>query len=199
MTTVGSALTVDDDGAAVLLGASGLELWLRRYVISRIPGAKGTDEQMDPEGSAAARSAADEAGQHEAEMPDTTMLFASDLVGCEVRDQADVVIGHICELRCAGRPPGQRQEELIVTHLQYTRHRVASELGYAADPRQGPGLIRELVRRWHRDDRVVAVTDTRLHVGPPRSAGRPGSRELHVRVGDTARHRHPHDRPPDVP
>jgi sporulation protein YlmC with PRC-barrel domain len=197
VTSIGSALSVDDEGARVLLGAAGLELWLRRYVISRVPGAKGTGDQIDPEGTGAAASVAGGTEHLSAESPDPTTLFASALIGSEVRDHEDVVIGVICELRCTGRPPGRRQAELPVTHFQYTQHLAGSELGYAADPQQGPRLIRSLVRRWHRDDRVVAVTDARLHVGPPGSGSGPGSRELFLRVGDASRHRHPHDVPPD--
>jgi N-acetyl-anhydromuramyl-L-alanine amidase AmpD len=48
---------------------------------------------------------------------------------------------------------------LRVRLVLYTRHLTGSELGYSIDSRQGPRLVRRIVRTWQQHDRLVDVDD----------------------------------------
>ena len=78
--------------------------------------------------------------------------------------------------RCASRTPGP----LRVLRVLCTRRLIASRLGYSVDSRQGPTLVRRVIRIWQRHDRMVDVDDL---VGLDTRVG-----DLRVRLGATLRH-----------
>lgn len=155
VTRIGSAVSVDAEAASALLGASGLELWLRRYIISRIPGARGGGEDDEP--GASRPPSREDAERALAPRPDGRT--AGELIGARVLDRDGVELGVVCELRCSGVPAGRPRPTLEVTHLHHTAHLVGSNLGYGEDARQGPLLVGAIVRRWQRHDRVVPLRD----------------------------------------
>lgn len=155
VTRIGSAIEVDEDAAAHLIGGSGLELWLRRYVVSRIPGASGGGEKDQP--GASRPPSREDAERALAPRPDGHRL--GELVGARVLDRDGSELGVVADLRCSGVPAGRPRPTLEVTHLHHTAHLVGSTLGYGEDPQQGPLLVGALVRRWQRHDRVVPIRD----------------------------------------
>lgn len=153
VTDLGSALTVDRAAADSLARSFGLEWWLRRYVISRIPGAKGGgDERADQEGPTAPHGTMGVARPYAG-------VSLSDLIGSRVIAAEGVELGVVTELLCDPRPTRRPEGGLRVTHLEYGVHAATSELGYNADSRQGPALLRAVLRWWQRDNRVAALED----------------------------------------
>lgn len=155
VTRIGPTIELDAEGSRALAATFGLERWLRRFVISRIPGATAGDDKdvidlaADPNTGSGA-TAVDLT-------PSSEGRAISRLLGLPVHDEGGADVGRICELRCAGRPADERQETMRVTHLQVARHMSGSELGYGADPSQGPRLLGALIRRWQRDDRLIPM------------------------------------------
>ena len=167
VTSIDSAVEVDGYAAKALGGAFGLEQWLRRYVVSRIPGAKGGGDERD-----AAQLQPVEAGDDQPESakaghdPDGSAVrsplpdarFVSGLVGRTLLDASTRRdLGRICEIHAAAGPLDRPQVPMQVTHLQYGRHLRGSELGYNADRKQGPWIVAAVVRHWQRDNRVVPM------------------------------------------
>ena len=154
VTRIGSAVTVNESAAQRLADAFGLELWLRTFVISRIPGAKGGGEDDQPHADARRpKSATSRTGTPK----DTSSV--SDVVGARVLSQSGAVLGTVTDLRCTGRPRAQPQESLRVTHVQYGPHTVGSELGYTDDRTQGPLPLGALIRWWQRGERLAPLAD----------------------------------------
>lgn len=163
---ISSAVEVDAYAARAVAGALGLELWLRTYVISRIPGARGGGDGRagdEPE----SKSAAPEGGQAPSSGDETVgdswhprpgARFVSGLIGRPVVDGDGKQVGQVCELYCEASPPDGPQSPMRVTHLQYARYKRGSELGYGSDPKQGPRIVALLLSRWHRHNRVVPLT-----------------------------------------
>ena len=164
---VGSAVEVDPYAAEALAEAFGLEMWLRTFVISRIPGAKGGGDERAGSGPAPQDSAGQPTATAQEPGPDADhgvgsdwgprpgARFASALIGREVVDDRGHDLGRVCEIHCEGRPPDGPQAPMRVTHLQYARHLRGSELGYSADREQGPWIVAALLRHWQRDNRIV--------------------------------------------
>lgn len=157
VTEIGPAISLDEPTSKALAGTFGLEVWLRRHVVSRIPGAQAGDSN-DPEdlvGSATAEGVdRDAAAALLAPRPSGRPL--SDLLGRPVVDAAGQRLGVLCEVRCSGGP-SENRKSLKVTHLHATRHLSGSELGYGADPKQGPAAVGALVRRWQRSDLLIEI------------------------------------------
>lgn len=155
VTDVGSALTVDRAAADSLARSFGLEWWLRRHVISRIPGAKGGgDDRADQEPPIEAPEATAVARPY-------VGVSVSDLLGSRVLDADGVELGVVTELLCDPRPTHRPAAGLRVTHLEYGVHAATSELGYNADSRQGPLVVSAVLRWWQRGNRVAALEDLR--------------------------------------
>jgi hypothetical protein len=167
VTQVGSAVAVDEYAAKALDDAFGLEQWLRHYVVSRIPGAKGggddrNEEQPQPDASAGAGKEGGGATRGSVGSPLRSPLpgatFVGDFVGRRVVDAASQKdVGLVCELHAAAGPLDRPQGPMQITHLQYGRHQRGSELGYNADQKQGPWVVAALVRHWQRENRVVPM------------------------------------------
>ena len=176
--SVDSAVHVSDQAVRVLVETAGLELWLRRNVVSRIPGALGGgDDDGDDWALARHRRA-----HPELTAGDRTRLL-SDLLGVEVVDAGGDPVGRVIEV--VARATGRRGLEvgpLTVEAVVCSTRRLGAELGYTMSP-QGPWLLRALMRRLRQGDRLVSVEDfDELDWG----AGR-------VRLGRAARPRHPHE------
>ncbi|GAB3053540.1 hypothetical protein GCM10027053_12530 [Intrasporangium mesophilum] len=181
VTRIDSAVEVDRYAATVLGEAFGLELWLRKYVVSRIPGAKGGGDDRDTAQRAPDDPSAPGPGATRNPLPGA--CFASAFVGRPVVDESTQhQVGRLCEIHAAAEPLDAPQTPMQVTHLQYGQHLRGSELGYNADSKQGPWLVAALVRFWQRGNRAVPATLVRDLGGPDRP----------VVVSSTADLRHPY-------
>lgn len=188
VTDIGSAVTVGPSAAALLVESFGLERWLARYVVSRIPGAKGGGDQRPGGGGSQRQGAASDRGgpggrRRAGDGP--PRVSVSDVVGCVVLGDDGAELGVVHDLVCVEPPGRRRRDHLVVTHLVYGPHRAGSQLGYDADRRQGPLLVGALVRWWQRAHRVAPleqVASLDLEVGT-------------VQVLSAGEHVHPHDLP----
>jgi hypothetical protein len=68
-------------------------------------------------------------------------------------------LGRVTELRTTGHSSSKPHQNLRVTHLQYGPHVAGSELGYTADPAQGPLPLGALIRWWQRRERLAPLSD----------------------------------------
>lgn len=151
--SIGSAITVSDYAEGVLDGAPGLERWLRRHVISAIPGARAGDDRLAPTNVQSSTS-------HDAPRPPTHTHLVSDLLGAEVVDQTGASHGTVIELRAlAFEQTGLEVGRLRATSLVFGPRRLGGELGYTTVTDQGPWLLARFFRWWHRDDREAPYTD----------------------------------------
>lgn len=93
-------------------------------------------------------------------------MRASDLIGREVTDAGGAPIGVITDLRCVQDGPLRGSNAALrIDSLLVSRHHTGSVLGYDRR-RQGPLLVRLVVKWLHKDMRVVpwsAIADE----GPP--------------------------------
>lgn len=183
--SVDSAVHVGEAAARALSLSFGMELWLRQHVVSRIPGALGEDDQRGPDPRTSARRAGrqGEAPIAPARAPRPGARGVSSVIGRRVVDVDGRAVGTVSELVCVGRPRDEPQAPLRVRFVLYSRHLLASELGYGVDPGQGPSLVRRVVRLWQQHDRLVDVADV---AGLETVQG-------DLRLRSTASPRHPHE------
>ena len=178
---LGSAVVLTRRAATALQRSFGLEQWLRQYVVSRIPGAKGGEEDRAPD--------SDESPSRDEPLVNLTdpptrppgphTRWLSQLLGAPVVDESGRHLGSLIELHC-----GIGNERWTVTHLQVTRSPLGTELGYHADPDQGPVVLQRAFRRLQRHDLLIAVGEVReIDTEPPRVV---------VETRDDRRHPH-HD------
>lgn len=149
--SVGSAVELTEWGATVLAGSAGFELWLRRYLVGRLPGAKGGEDRLAgqpiPEALPERPS-----GLH----PDARMI--TDLLGAEARTAAGRPLGVVLDVGCEAFERGELVGRLRVTSLLCGTHQVGARLGYAENADMGPWLVARLVRRLHQGDRRVPIS-----------------------------------------
>lgn len=147
---IGSAVKVSDHAERVLHEAAGLEQWLRRHVIGRIPGAKAGDDR-----EAGTATQAPDAHQ-ELDRPKGTRLLSA-LVGARVVDGRGIFVGTVCEVRAeALEQSGVEVGRLRLTGVVFGPRTLGGELGYRTMTDQGPWLLARAFRWWHRDDHEVA-------------------------------------------
>jgi hypothetical protein len=164
VTDIGSAVALDEWAARRLARTLGLELWLREFVVSRIPGAKGGSSDERPgdlveSASSEATEAAEGGSESEAALrPRPDGRPVSGLLGRTGLSPDGERLGRLRDLWALGGPRDGHPEPLRVTHLEFTSHRLGAELGYSADDRQGPALVRAFFRWLHRNDRVVPIS-----------------------------------------
>ncbi len=156
VTAVGSALEVDQAAAEQLAGSFGLELWLREYVISRLPGAKGGGDGRQSDATTPTVSEAPSSSRDPE--PGDDRFWISRLIQARVQDENGNALGHINEV-VSVEPAGGLPGQLRVTHLEYGNHEAGAELGYNEHSDQGPVLVGALVRWWQRDSRVAPIED----------------------------------------
>ena len=180
---IGSAITVSPAAAQALAASFGFELWLREYVVSRIPGAKGGGDERNE------HRQDEDAGRRP---PRTTTAVsgravrpssAAEVIGARVFARDGSELGVVQELLCTGPGTGRAQGHLRVTHVQYGHHTAGSKLGYDSDSRQGPVVVGAMVRWWQRGHRVAPIEDV---VDVDLEAGT-------LRVTSHTSHVHPHD------
>ncbi len=185
VTAIGSAVHVDLAAAQALSNTFGVEIWLRRHVISRLPGAIGDAD--DPRSETADRARRVGSRPESLPLPARAPLDGargvSTVVGRTVVAPDGTRAGRVSEVRCLGARSNGRQERLRARWILYTPHLTGAKLGYSVDREQGPALVRRIVRTWQRHDRIV---DAELVEGLNELEG-----DLTVRP--EARPRHPHD------
>lgn len=173
-----SAVHVSAAATRVLEQNAGLERWLRTYLVSRLPGALGGDEDGSHDGHEPGEGA-DRPG------PAAGARRLSDLLGAPVEDQHGGHVGTVIEVVAGTRQRDRsRLGPLTVEALVTSRRRLGQELGYTMSP-MGPWLLRVLMRAWHRDDRVVAAGD----LGPIAW----DEDQVRVALRTDAELRHPHE------
>jgi hypothetical protein len=148
---LGSDIEVTDWGAAVLAGSAGLEIWLRRHLVGRLPGAKEGEDRLagEPLGEAVQQGTV---GLH----PDGRLV--TDLLGAAAQTAEGRALGIVLDIGCEAF---ERSEAFVgrlrVTSLLCGTHQTGARLGYAEDPHMGPWLLARLVRRLHGSDRRVPI------------------------------------------
>lgn len=150
ITDVGSAITVDGPATRALAESFELEHWLRRFVVSRIPGAKGGSDPARKDGEGPTRPV--NVLEPPTRPPQPGCRWVSDLLRAPVVDDTGHRLGNLIELRCASAPEPWR-----VTHIHCTQSVLGTELGYHADPHLGPGLLQRFFRRIQRHDLLIPV------------------------------------------
>lgn len=155
--TIGSAIMVSDFASRVLAETNGLEQWLRRHVISRIPGA-GADEDASPDRLDGAGTSA--RGTHEELALPAEAHLVSALLGASVVDSSGTSLGWLIELRAeAFEMTGLEVGRLRITGVVFGPRRLGGELGYTTERDQGPWLLARGLRWWHRHDRQAPWGD----------------------------------------
>jgi sporulation protein YlmC with PRC-barrel domain len=145
--SIGSDVRISAWASDVLAGTNALELWLRRFLVSRIPGATGGEDRLEGEPTGPAHEA-----HRELELAEDGHLV-SDLVGARVVGGDGTAYGQVLEVVAEPfEATGLEVGRLRVTRLVCGRHRVGAELGYTSEPRMGPWLLGWLMRRLHGDN-----------------------------------------------
>lgn len=176
--SVDSAVHVSEQAAEVLVQTAGLELWLRRYVVSRIPGALGGGEEEERHGDIARHRRF-----HPERDASAHTRVLSDLLGTQVVGADGDEVGRVIEVVASARErTGLELGPLTVEAVVCSRRHLGAELGYTMSP-QGPWLLKALMRLFHRGDRLVSVDD---FDDLDWDAGR-------ITLRHTARPRHPHE------
>jgi hypothetical protein len=153
--SVGSAVHVDPWAATFLAGADDLELWLRRHVVGKVPGARGGDHPFG--GLLPSRP------QHDTDLdlaPGTHVLSA--LIGARVVRGDGSDAGRVVEVRAVPvTQMASRVGPLLVTSLVHGPRRLGGELGYREDTTMGPRVLGAALRWWHRHDVETRWDDVR--------------------------------------
>lgn len=183
---IGSALSVSRPAAESLAASFGFELWLREFVVSRIPGAKGggdeRDSRRDGERARGRGRGRGEPPTRKGPRRGGRTGSVAEVIRARVFGDDGTELGVVNELLCAEPPAGQVRDHLRVTHVEYGGRLSGSELGYNADSGQGPLVVGALIRWWQRGNRVAPlqdVDDVDLEAGT-------------IRVSSAAEHVHPH-------
>jgi sporulation protein YlmC with PRC-barrel domain len=143
---VGSAVHVDPWAEEYLAASEHLELWLRRNLVGRIPGAHGGEHRFGGELSPQPRD------DSELALPRRAHLL-SELLGSAVVRADGSPAGQVVEVRARQRTETvTRVGPLVVTSLVHGPRRVGGELGYRDDPAMAPFLLGRALRWWHRHD-----------------------------------------------
>jgi hypothetical protein len=83
-------------------------------------------------------------------------MRASDLLGARVRTADGDTLGHVTDLRCRRDGPVRGHlREIRLEALVVSSRLAGSNLGYQQRARRGPWLIGAVMRRLHRDSRLV--------------------------------------------
>ncbi|MGG5260327.1 hypothetical protein [Phycicoccus avicenniae] len=143
---IGSAVHVDGWAEEYLAASDHAELWLRRHLVGRIPGARGGKHRFG--GDLAPHPRDDTA----LTLPVGARLL-SDLLGAAVVRDDGSESGRVVEVRAAQDSPREsRVGTLVVTSVVHGPRRLGGGLGYRDDQAMAPFLLGEALRRWHRHD-----------------------------------------------
>jgi hypothetical protein len=150
---ISSSVAVSDWAETLLGGTAGFEMWLRRYVIARIPGATGGEDRL------AGEPVTPVTRRPEFLLPQGSQLV-SDLIGAAVVDAQGVELGRVVEIGVlAIEQTGLEVGRLRIVDVEYGRRHVGGRLGITAHRAHGPHLLGQALRAWHRGDRRVPVAD----------------------------------------
>jgi sporulation protein YlmC with PRC-barrel domain len=152
ITDLGSAIQVVDRAGAELLASFGLERWLRRHLIGRIPGAKGDGDQFDDDSPwTGGRHGPIPQRGSDGDVHRMTELFAMVVI-----DEGHESGRHITDLeaRTAFVGSGPRLTRVLVGPRV-----VGSSLGYSSDEQDGPRVIRWIIDAVHREAHWHDVAD----------------------------------------
>lgn len=142
---IGSDIVVSDAAREALLASFGMENWLRRHLIGRIPGAKGTHP------SAAEVEVPAWAGEDRPEPPERGRAGGThrltELLTMVVHDRARTPIGRITDVhgRCA-----DGSDSIRLTRVLIGPRMLGSSLGYSSADQEGPLAVRSVIRAVHR-------------------------------------------------
>lgn len=157
---IGSDVRVDARAREVLLRSFGLENWLRRHLISRIPGAKGGERlpeevtEADGEADDGADGMADSGARTRARLTPGQVPERggpgpahrlTELLAMDVVDASGASVGRVTDVRGRTAGSGIRLTELLAGPRLF-----GSSLGYSSDEQDGPRAISWLVGRLHR-------------------------------------------------
>ena len=127
------------------LSVDGLERWVRRHVVERLPAAPASDPDA---GASAAEPPSSTPGPDEGS--DRRRLV--DLLGRPVVGPDGARLGFLADVRLAPTAAVDGVfPRLVVDGLVVDGRHVGSMLGYERRAEQGPWLLRRIVRRIHRD------------------------------------------------
>ncbi len=83
-------------------------------------------------------------------------MRASELLGARVRTAEGDTLGYVTDLRCRRDGPVRGHlQEIRLESLVVSSRLAGSNLGYQQRGKRGPWLIGVIMRRLHRDSRVV--------------------------------------------
>jgi len=151
--SIGSAITLSDHAESAVQGTAGLEQWLRRHLISAIPGATAGEDRL-------AGTTVGSPTTHDELMPPSGSHLLSDLLGVAVVDDTGTSLGTVMELRAVPfEQTGLEVGRLRVTSVVFGKRRLGGELGYTTLTDQGPWLLARFFGWWHRGDREATWSD----------------------------------------
>lgn len=152
LTGLRSAIEVNDRAADELLASFGLERWLRRNLIGRIPGAKGDGDRFDDD--------ADRARPRHGPIPergsDGERHRLTELLAMAVIDEGHESGQHVTDVvaRTTYVGTGPHLERVLVGPRL-----VGSSLGYSSDEQEGPWVIHRIVDLVHREAHWHDISD----------------------------------------
>lgn len=171
---IGSAVVVSAWAQDLLAGTAGFEMWLRRHVVGRIPGATGGEDRLAGEPVLPVEPRPEYELHAEARL--LGRLLGAPVVGSDGQE-----VGRVVEVGAVGREQtGLEVGRLSVVDLDYGNRVIGGGLGITAVRGHGPRLVAHLLRAWHAGDRRVALTDV-AHIDweQPRVALKEGARPVH--------------------
>lgn len=151
VTDLGSAIRVTDGARDALLVSFGLETWLRKHLIERIPGARGAGHQTSEDADVPGW-----AGPERRPLPEQRgsgpRHRLSELLSLEVLDHEGGSLGRVSDVE--GRSGGgDALGPIRVTRVLVGPRRLGSGLGYSTSDLSAPFVIDRLVRAVHRSAR----------------------------------------------
>ncbi|WP_068263626.1 hypothetical protein [Janibacter limosus] len=146
---MGSDVQVDARTRDVLLSSFGLENWLRRHLIGRIPGPKGGKHL--PEESHPARTTPGDGTGEAAEAPERGSTGPrhrlTELLHMDVVDATGEPVGRVTDVRSHAE---DIRDGIALTSVLVGPRLMGSKLGYSSDEQDGPRAISWIIGRMHR-------------------------------------------------
>lgn len=149
---IGSDVRVSDGARDALLASSGLENWLRRYLVGRIPGAKGTGHPPGEEVEVPSWAATDHPDPPERGRPGRTHRL-TELLTMVVHDRGGTPVGRVTDVYGRDAHDSEHAHAIRLTRVLVGPRMLGSSLGYSTPEQEGPAVIRWIVRALHRSAR----------------------------------------------
>lgn len=181
VTDIGSAVRVSEEAEAVLLASDDLENWLRRRLVSRIPGAKGADPLPEPPQQLPSWAGAAAEGTRDRHRLGRLMQLP-------VLDATGTDVGRIIDVHAVTGVSRPEEGDLRLVHVTIGTHALGSTLGYSTPELHRPYVIRRIIELLHRSTYRLDLDDLeRIDWDEGCIRLRPGHRERTTPV----HHRHP--------